>query len=265
MGKHKPLKIVQISDCHLFAKPGSKLLGMDTDHSLQLVLDLIVKEQPIFDILLATGDLAQDSSVAAYKRLKQQLARFKVPMYWLLGNHDLREPMETALEGNPALKAHSVQTHHWQIIFLDSSVPHKVHGYISDNELAFLDQALSSTPLHQLICLHHNPIPTHSQWLDVHSLQNAEAFFNVVDRYSHVKMVVWGHIHQHQETQRNGVLLASTPSTCVQFAPESEDFKVDRKMPGYRWLELHPDGHITSGVSRIEEIDFEVDYSVKGY
>ena len=55
------------------------------------------------------------------------------------------------------------------------------------------------------------------------------------------------------------------PSTCVQFKPGSEDFAVDDAAPGYRWFDLHADGRIETAVSRVEGVEFEVDFSVKGY
>ena len=65
--------------------------------------------------------------------------------------------------------------------------------------------------------------------------------------------------------QRGGIRLLASPSTCVQFAPGSEEFQVDTTAPGYRWLRLHADGRLETGVSRVTGIHFEVDYSVKGY
>jgi len=51
----------------------------------------------------------------------------------------------------------------------------------------------------------------------------------------------------------------------VQFTPQSEDFQVDSAAPGYRWLRLYADGRLETNVSRVSGIDFEIDYSVKGY
>lgn len=51
----------------------------------------------------------------------------------------------------------------------------------------------------------------------------------------------------------------------MEFAPGSEEFQVDTEAPGYRWLRLRDDGVLETGVSRVTGIDFEVDYSVKGY
>jgi Icc protein len=57
----------------------------------------------------------------------------------------------------------------------------------------------------------------------------------------------------------------STPSTCVQFKPNSKNFTIDTEGPGYRWLDLHADGSIDTGLTRIEGVNFEIDYSVRGY
>ncbi|KTC63185.1 hypothetical protein AO262_22830 [Pseudomonas fluorescens ABAC62] len=45
--------------------------------------------------------------------------------------------------------------------------------------------------------------------------------------------------------------LLASPSTCIQFAPGSEDFKVSEQAPGYRWLRLHGDGRLETGVERV--------------
>ena len=59
--------LVQLTDSHLFAEAGGKLLGMDTGESLQRVVDLVIDEHPSVDLILATGDLSQDGSLASYQ------------------------------------------------------------------------------------------------------------------------------------------------------------------------------------------------------
>ena len=93
----QPLRVVQLSDCHLFADPEGKLLGLNTQFSLDKVLELIRKEQPNPDLILATGDLSQDASYESYQRLDRTLSGFDVPVYWLEGNHDKPAPMLQAL------------------------------------------------------------------------------------------------------------------------------------------------------------------------
>jgi Icc protein len=60
--------------------------------------------------------------------------------------------------------------------------------------------------------------------------------------------MLWGHVHQASDHLRNGIRLMSTPSTCSQFRPNSDDFAVDERPPGYRWLELYPDGTIETEI-----------------
>ena len=80
-----------------------------------------------------------------------------------------------------------------------------------------------------------------------------------------MRAVIWGHVHQTFEQQRKGVRLLATPSTCVQFLPDSKEFAVDMVPPGYRWLELYPDGTLKTGVERLQMIPGEIDLGTRGY
>jgi Icc protein len=265
MGDGKPIRVVQLSDCHLFADVQGKLLGLNTEFSLGKVLELIESEQPHPDLVLATGDLSQDGSGASYQRFHEHMKHFSAPVYWLPGNHDLM----TMMRHHQALERMSpcvISMENWRIILLDSTIVGKVPGRFSDAELTFLDHALSQcSNRHVLVCLHHQPVPVGSAWLDEQIVGNAEQFFTVVDRYPEVRGIIWGHVHQVFEAQRNGVRLLSVPSTCVQFKPGSQDFCVDTAAPGYRWLDLYADGRIETAVSRVTGVTFEVDYRIKGY
>ncbi len=259
------IRVIQLSDCHLFKNPEGKLLGLNTEHSLGEVMDLIEAEQPDMDLVLATGDLSQDGTSDSYARFHQHMARFACPVYWLPGNHDLTDIManhQIAQRMSPCV----IDLENWHIVMLDSTIRGKVPGNFTASELQFLDGALqASAGKHVLIALHHQPVPVGSHWLDQQIVGNAADFFKVVDKFSNVKTILWGHVHQVFETVRNGVKLMSVPSTCVQFKPRSQDFAVDSAAPGYRWLDLHADGRVDTGVSRVTGVEFVVDYSVKGY
>lgn len=259
------IRVVQLSDCHLFKNPEGKLLGLNTEYSLTKVLDLIDAEQPAIELMLATGDLSQDGSNESYARFHRHMDRFTSPVYWLPGNHDFSDVMaghQNAERMSPCVIDHAG----WHIIMLDSTIRGKVPGNFSADELEFLERSLqAATGKHVLLALHHQPVPVGSAWLDQQIVGNASEFFKVVDQHSHVKGIIWGHVHQVFETVRKGVRLMSVPSTCVQFKPGSKDFAVDSESPGYRWLDLHADGRIVTGVSRVAGVEFVVDYTVKGY
>ncbi len=263
----QPLRVVQLSDCHLFADPQGKLLGLNTQFSLDKVLDLIRKEQPNPDLILATGDLSQDASYESYERLDRALSGFDVPVYWLEGNHDKPAPMLQALEAHREKMSPCVlNVGNWTIVMLDSTIPGEVPGDLFDEDLKFLDTALrDATGDHLMVCLHHHPVPMECTWLDTQVVGSADKFFEVIDRHERMRAIIWGHVHQEYDDQRNDVRMMAVPSTCVQFKPKSEDFAVDDANPGYRWLDLYPDGRIDTAVSRVEGITFEVDFTVKGY
>lgn len=241
-------------------------MGLNTEDSLQLVLDCVAREQPRIDVILATGDLSQDGSPAAYLRFKQHLDRLNAPSYWLQGNHDLTDPIVNTLAGRSHLSPCLIEQGAWRIIMLNSSVEHEVPGYFQPSELEFLRSALEKTRgYHTMVCLHHQPVTMDCAWLDTQVVRNAADFWAVMDDFDHVRAVIWGHVHQESDVMRGGVRLMSVPSTCVQFKPKSEDFAIDDLAPGYRWLDLYPDGRVDTAVSRVEGIKFEVDFSIKGY
>lgn len=264
---HKPLRVVQISDSHLFAGTDGQLLGLRTEDSLRLVLEKVRREQPHIDVVLATGDISQDASVDAYTRFHAHMAGLGAPSYWLQGNHDVTAPMLQTLGGHAHLSPCVVVAGNWRIIMLNSSVEHQVPGKFTAAELAFLAQALEdSREHHVMVCLHHHPVPMGCKWLDTQVVRNAGEFLGVVDRFSHIRAIVWGHVHQASDTLRNGVRMLSAPSTCVQFKPFSDDFAIDEDLnPGYRWFELYDDGSLDTAVSRVEGVRFVIDWSVKGY
>jgi len=261
------VQLVQITDCHLGHAPGSKLLGMNTDHSLQAVIDLVKKERSQIDFILGTGDLSDHGANAAYGRLHHYFSQLCDDSFWLPGNHDSWQDMSS--DSGPNLQlCNEIKVSSWQVVMLDSQVPGEIGGELGAAQLSLLDECLqraTNESLHTLLCLHHQPLAIGSDWLDQQMVADADEFFRVVDKYSCVKGVIWGHVHQQIDWQREGVAMLATPSSCVQFAPGQKNFKVDDEAPGYRWLDLHPDGTIDTGVSRVRDITFSVELNSGGY
>ena len=258
--------VVQLSDSHLFASVDGRLLGMETDDSLQQVISGVVAEHSNnIDLLLCTGDISQDGSISSYQRFAEMVNTLRAPMRWFAGNHDERLALQQVCANTDWLEP-VYDMGAWRLVLLDSSVANKVYGKLAADQLHILEQALASAgERHVLIGLHHHPVPIHSRWMDQIGLHNASDMLSIISRYSNVKAVIWGHVHQEFDLQHNGVRWLGVPSTCVQFTPHSEDFSVDDKAPGYRWLRLYDDGQLQTAVSRVENIVFEIDYSIKGY
>lgn len=259
------LRIVQVTDTHLFGDVGGKLLGVPTYDSMHAVLSQLDAFPFQADAMLVTGDLSQDGSEQSYRLLDDAMARFGAPVFWLPGNHD--EPRNLEKVGRERDHLHKViRSEHWQIVMLDSQVEGAVFGQLRQEELDMLERALTEREdLHTLVCLHHHPIPMNSEWMDNIGLRNRQALMDILSSHDNAKGVLWGHVHQSCDGYVNGVRLMSTPSTCIQFEPQTSGFSLDEAAPGFRWLELHKDGRISTGVERLSHVSFAVDRTQTGY
>ena len=261
------VRILQITDTHLFAEKHETLLGVNTRESYQAVLAAIHAEQRDFDLIVATGDLAQDHSAGAYQHFSEGIASFAAPCVWLPGNHDFQPAMYSALQDAGISSAKRVFAgDSWQILLLDSQVFGVPHGELSDYQLEWLERKLADSPeRNTLLLLHHHPVPSGCSWLDQHSLRNAAALDSVLSRFPRVRHMLCGHIHQELDLDWNGRRMMATPSTCVQFKPDCANFTLDTIAPGWRWLELHADGTLTTEVCRLQSARFSPDTASEGY
>jgi len=261
------VRILQITDSHLFAEKHETLLGVNTWESYKAVLDAIKAQQRECNLIVATGDLAQDHTAAAYQHFAEGIASFNAPCVWLPGNHDFQPAMYSALQDAGISPAKRVFVgDHWQILLLDSQVFGVPHGELSEFQLEWLEQKLADAPeRYTLLLLHHHPLPSGCSWLDQHSLRNAGELGNVLQRFPKVRHLLCGHIHQELDLDWNGCRLLATPSTCVQFKPHCANFTLDTIAPGWRWLDLYADGTLHTEVCRLQSTKFSPDTASEGY
>jgi Icc protein len=260
------VEVLQFTDLHLYGDPADGLLGVTTWQSFEKCLELARRHHWPPDLLLATGDLVHDGSTAGYRRLRQRLRDCAVPVYALPGNHDNPQRLRDELHDANTSADSSVICGGWQIILLDSTVPDSDHGELPQTQLELLEHCLAAHPDHHtLVCLHHPPVSVGSTWIDQLRLANPEALFAVLDRHPQVRGVLWGHIHQDFTAERKGVRLIGSPSTCIQFRPNSREFALDDRPPGYRHLRLERDGGIVTDVVRLDHVPSGLDLQSHGY
>lgn len=259
------LRILQITDTHLYADADQRLLGVNTFDSFQLVLEAFRDTGWPVDLVLATGDLVHDASPRGYHQMAELLDIFKVPVYCLPGNHDLSPIMREHLRSDYVATPQVVDHGSWRLVLLDSVIPNEVGGHLADAEIDMLADALTHCTKHTLICLHHQPIPVGSRWIDEMGLDNPDGMFNLIEKADQVKGILWGHVHQTYDGTHNGLRMMASPSTCVQFAPNQDDFGVDEEPPGFRLIALQPDGNIHSQVIRAADMPNGLDVASIGY
>ena len=250
-----PLVVAQLTDIHLFADKAQCLKGMQTRRSFEQVLALLGAIVPQPDILLLTGDLSQDETPESYRYLAQLIAPLNKPTYWLPGNHDRLEAMQSAFSVPPFQTEKSCQAGEWSVILLNSLVVGQVWGFLPDEELERLEAQLQQSQRPTLIALHHPPVSPNPSWEGA-MLQEPERLYQVIDRHPQVRLVLSGHIHQDFQYQRGAVAYLSTPSTCTQY-DQPKETPATEQSPGFRLLHLCPDGSWSSYVRRVRYREIE--------
>lgn len=237
------MRVLHLTDPHLFADTGADLRGTVTYSSLCSVLDHYRDNNWRADLVVVTGDVIQDDSAIAYQHFRQLLEPLQLPVYCVPGNHDIRTLMREALAEPPFHFCESVQAGDWLITGIDSCVTGQAGGRVAAEELERLDAVIAAADApNVMICLHHPPAPMGSKWLDTVGLENGTEFLERIVVSGKVRLAIFGHVHQPYDADHGGVRIIATPSTCRQFAQGSEDFAVDDNPPAYRRISLHADG-----------------------
>ena len=262
----EPFSILQISDLHILPKTGDTLLGIDTEYYFREVLEMAYDDYGKFDLILASGDLAQQPCIASYQRIYDIFSQRNTKTVCFAGNHDDYSLMEWLLNKHNLSCDKQTLLDKWQIICLNSQKPNEAGGLLAKEELDFLEESLkqSSKP-YALVSMHHHCIPTDSEWLDTMIIENSYQLFECLDRYPSVKAIVTGHVHQVVDTHRKGIRILSVPSTCFQFKPKCRNFTLDSIGPGYRIIQLHDEGEISTKIHRLVVNQNELQMTSGGY
>lgn len=242
-----PIRIAQVTDCHIPADPERIYRGINPRRNLEVLLEKVKAIKP--GLLLLTGDLSEDGSRESYRYLQSSFKSLGIAVLALPGNHDDAGLLEETFPGSP-VDTISVSEHGaWQIIRLNSCQPGKPEGRLGARTLADLKDFLENSenrPL--LIALHHQPIAIGSPWIDKYPLLYPQLLLQMIDQCPNVKALVWGHIHQAFAGDRNGVAMLGGPSSAINALPGAQKFTADRMGSACRWLELGADQTVSSGI-----------------
>ncbi len=249
------IRIVQITDTHLFRDPDGVLAGVPTWPTFRAVLRKIQHRHGDFDYLILTGDLAQDEELETYLMLREALGDWIERCRIIPGNHDDPDNLRKAFPGlfpqQEGPLTFSLSTGSWKIIGLDSRLPGEVKGRVDANQLQWLRDELHKDPSAPiLLFVHHPPVAINVDWLDEIGLDGAYDLVNLIEASPQIKVVCAGHVHREFIGQIGAAAVYTTPSTCVQFGARSEK-SFDTSSAGYRIFQLD-DSHHTA-VHRLSE------------
>jgi Icc protein len=243
------------------------LLGINTEHYFHACIEQAFSEvERPFDLILLTGDLAQDPCLESYRRILNTIESYKTPCLCLPGNHDDYGLMQQVFNADKINCQNQILFDNWQLISLNSQIPGEAGGRLSQEELAFLEACLTENPTrHALIAMHHHCLESNSPWMDVMILENSRELLAITDKYLQVKAITHGHVHQVMDIYMATYRVLGAPSTCFQFVPETPEFSVNDTAPGYRLIDLYADGRVESEVVRLPEPLLGLQINKHGY
>jgi len=249
------LRIVQISDTHLFADPDGELLGVRTRTGTEAVINHIRRDLGAFDLMVISGDLVHEEG-GAYEQLKGLLDDWLPRCRVIPGNHDKRKSMAAAFPESDSPLEDAVVFNQplgdWQIIGLDTLKVGHVPGEIDQPQWEWLEGLLvENHDRPTAIFMHHPPVSISSGWLDPIGLLDSERFCQLVEKSPQVKLVSAGHVHQENSSSIGHAAAYTIPAASVQFAVGTDEFSIGTEPPGYRIIDLEEDGSFTTQVVRV--------------
>jgi 3',5'-cyclic-AMP phosphodiesterase len=216
--------IAQISDPHL--RPwGVPYQGvMDSNAALSAAIAQLNALDPQPDLVLLTGDIADEGLPAEYAVARGILSALRAPLLVIPGNHDERSAFKAAFRDHaylpPEGPLHYIhEAGAIRVVALDVTIPGLHHGDVDASALHWLERALSADPARPtVLMMHQPPLICDVPYLDEYRCFGGEALAAVVSRYPAIERVLCGHVHRQMQMRFGGTLLCTAPSTATTIA-----------------------------------------------
>ncbi|MCP4173038.1 MAG: hypothetical protein GY758_19955 [Fuerstiella sp.] len=255
------IRILQLTDLHVFCESDQRLKGIPTRETLQEVVAWICDKEAPFDHLIVTGDHTHDEQADSYKAVQQILSPWSDRIWQVPGNHDDREILRSVFADRiSGQNADPVRfcfaDEGWLCVGLDTHLPGEVAGRIEPEQLNWLRNLIVESPKSQVaLFLHHPPVDVGSEWMDRIGLRGRDGLQQLISEESRIGLVCCGHVHHEFESQIGSAKVYATPSTGIQFNPAGAVANFAADAPGYRVIEVGPEGFSTH-VVRLPEVRY---------
>lgn len=231
--------VLQLSDIHLTAQAGGRVLGVDPDARLAEVLAAWFELGEAADLVVLSGDNTDDGEVDSYRRLVDAVSTLEAPILAVPGNHDVPSRVVDAFGGATSSEAGA-----WRVMGLDTSLPGEIHGRVDVRDIEEQLDRFDRRPT--LVVAHHPPVSrsTHS-WFQ---LEGDDELLAALARRPHVRGLISGHLHDPFEFEGpGGLALLGCPSTLAAIEHDGDRYEVRPDgTTGARVLRLEDDGTLSS-------------------
>lgn len=222
--------LAQVTDMHI--KAGGKLSYrvVDTEASLARCVEHLMKLPQVPDAVLFTGDLTDFGRPEEYDNLARLIEPLTMPVFLMPGNHDDPERMRAKFPQHAYMRQRTgkldyvIDEFPVRIVALDSTVPRKPGGHLSDAQMQWLDETLAAAPAKPtIVAVHHPPFWTGIGHMDKMPLANPSVLERVIAMHPQVERVIAGHLHRTIVKRFGGTIASTSPSPSHQVALDLDD------------------------------------------
>jgi len=210
-----------LSDTHIAADPENNHRGFYPYRNLEKVLPQVASSRP--EGLVITGDLARlTGHVGDYENARKLLAPIadERPVYLAMGNHDDRANFRRVFE-KPAGERHEPGGRHViavdagpvRFLILDSlMLTNETAGLLGKAQRTWLENHLRTSDDKPVILFVHHTVGDEDD-----DLLDAPRLFALVKPANKVKAILYGHSHEYEFSERDGIHLINLPATGYTF------------------------------------------------
>jgi Icc protein len=225
--------VVQISDTHLRAAPHTPA-DKDPDASLLATFDAVRDVRA--DLVLLTGDLADDGSLAALRRLRTAVRLLSTSALAVAGNHDDLDNVRNVFGA-----VDSVEVGRWRVMGVESMIPGQDHGSVDVEQLSERLDRVDDRPT--LIAIHHPPRSPSTN--PMFQLIGAEPMLAALRDRPHVRAIASGHLHEVFDRREGDLRIFGGPSSWYAIEHIGDDYRLFTDgLVGAQVLTLGDDGSI---------------------
>ncbi len=193
--------LVQLTDTHILP-PGELLYGsIDTAAHLRESVRQINSMQPKPDVVLITGDLVEKPDKVCYQHFIDIISVLEMPVYVIPGNHDDPQKMREFFAGTSYFPAtddtfqYAIEDFPFKILALNSHADGTELPEFNQKRLSWLQHQLSISDKPVLIALHHPPMTTGIELIDMGGPEWFQGLKFALAVHKQVKLLICGHCH----------------------------------------------------------------------
>ena len=245
--------VFQFTDCHVF-DPASKALhqGIDTNASLLACLHG-AKQCGTPDLIVFSGDLSHDETVASYQFLATSIVEYFADITCLMqmGNHDDLHSMQQVFPYHNCVMQKHYRFDHWAVYLLETQAQEAClqDVQILPDTYRDLNALATQTDIRNiLVFMHYNLVGLQFRGIEC-EVTETDRLRQAMFETGKIRCVSSGHIHQEYHWLDRGIIYTSTPTTGFQSHLANGEESNERI--GFKRFELFSDNSISMDTIRI--------------